>query len=317
VQKLFLFFKSVKLAVVVLIFIAVTSILATLVPQGRDLAFYYHTYSPIVASLIVNSGFDNFFRSFLFILAAILFFLNLGVCAVDRLVRELKGKRRKRFGPDMIHVGMLILVVGSLVTFIGRKEGSTFLAIGDEINLPGGYLLHLENFEFFTYEDGKPKDWISTVDVFKDGELIVDSYEIEVNRPLNVGRIDVFQSSYGEEGRVYLTDPAGRQEIVKQGGRFETDQATYVFSGIFADPDAAGQSAAYFQRSVNSVNSSIVKRTVEDSIDGWTVGDFGVFNVTGLQAVMDPGFVPALVGLILAGIGLAVTYLQKIGDKEI
>ena len=45
--------------------------------------------------------------------------------------------------------------------------------------------------------------------------------------------------------------------------------------------------------------------------------DFGVFNVTGLQAVVDPGYTPALIGLILAGLGLAITYLQKIGDKEI
>lgn len=307
-----------KLAVVLLIVITVTSILATLIPQGKELAFYYHTYPQFVASLIVNAQLDNYFRSFFFILAAILFFVNLCVCAVDRITREFTGRRKKkRFGPDMIHIGLLILIVGSMVTFIGRREGSMYMAAGDEIKLPGDYVVHLETFDFFTYDDGKPKDWISTVDVFKDDKLVIDSFAIEVNKPLRVGRVELFQSSYAEEARVKFTDPTGREFSVSQGKALETPQAAYVFSGIFSDSDAPGGSAVYFEKYVNRESAGTVKLLPEDDLDGWIVGDFGVYNVTGLQAVIDPGFVPVLIGLILAGLGLTITYLQKIGDKEI
>lgn len=316
-QKLFLFFKSIKLAVVLLIFITVTSILATLIPQGKELAFYYHTYPQFVASLVVNLQLDNYFRSFLFIFSAILFFINLGVCAVDRLVREFTGRRKKRFGPDMIHIGLLILIVGSLVTFVARQEGSMYLAAGDEIKLPNGHMVRLESFEFLTYEDGKPKDWISTVDVFKGDELVVDSFPIEVNKPLRVGRIDLFQSSYAEEARVQFTDSSGRSMSISQGKPLETADAVYAFAGIFADSSAPDGTAAYFEKYVNRENAGTVRLIPGDELDGWVVASLGVFNVTGLQAVIDPGFVPVLIGLILAGLGLTITYLQKIGDKEI
>ena len=316
-QKLFLFFKSVKLAVVLLIFITVTSVLATLIPQAKELAFYYHTYPQFLASLIVNLQLDNYFRSFLFIVAAVLFFVNLGVCAVERLVREFTGRRKKRFGPDLIHVGLLILIIGSLVTFVARREGSMYLAAGDEVKLPSGHMLRLESFEFLTYDDGKPKDWISTVDVFKDDELVIDSFPIEVNKPLRVGRIDLFQSSYAEEARVQFTDPSGRRVSVSQGKPLETPEAVYAFSGIFSDSDAPDGTAAYFEKYVNRENVGTVRVIPDDEIDGWVVGALGVFNVTGLQAVIDPGFVPVLIGLIMTALGLTITYLQKIGDKEI
>ena len=316
-QKLFLFFKSVKLAVVLLIFITVTSILATLVPQGKEIAFYYHTYPSFVASLIVNTQFDNYFRSFLFILSAVLFFINLSVCTVDRFVRELKGKRKRRYGPDMIHVGLLILIIGSLTTFLGRKEGSMYMAEGDEIKLPGGYVVHLETFDYLTYEDGKPKDWISTVDVYKNDELVVDSFPIEVNKPLNVGRIDLFQASYAEQPRVILIDNNGREVIVAEGETLESNDAVYRFAGIYADPDDGNQPAAFIEKYVNRQNTDVIKLKPESEFLDFVTKEFGVYNVTGLQAVIDPGYIPALIGLILAGLGLAITYLQKIGDKEI
>jgi cytochrome c biogenesis protein ResB len=317
VQKLFQFFKSVKLAVVLLIFITVTAVLATLVPQGRELAFYYHTYSSFLTWIIVNTQFHSFFRSFIFIFAAILFFINLSVCTIDRLTREFKGKRKKRFGPDMIHIGLLILIVGSLVTFLGRLEGFMYMAPGDEIKLPGGYVVELESFEYYTYDDGSPKDWISTVDVYKNDEQIVDSFPIEVNKPLNVGRIDVFQSSYAEESRVVLEGIDGREIKLSEGRPLETNEAAYVLSGIGADPDNGKQQAAFLEKWQNQERTGLFKVVVGDVFAGYTVRSLGVLNVTGLQAVIDPGFTPVLIGLILAGLGLAVTYLQKIGDKEI
>ena len=315
-RKLYQFFKSVKLAVVLLIFITATSVLATLVPQGRELDFYYDSYPPFLTSIILNTQFNDFFRSFLFIFAMILFFVNLSVCTVDRLVREFKGKRKKRFGPDMIHVGLLVLIVGSLVTFLGRQEGFMYMAPGDEIKLPGDYVVQLETFDFFTYDDGRPKDWISTVDVYQGDERIIDSFPIEVNKPLNVGRIDVFQTSYAEESRVVLRDRSGRTVQLGESRPLESPDAAYILVGLGNDPHGSKDTAAYIEKWQRRERTDAFTVVSGDNFAGFTVVDLGMVNVTGLQAVIDPGFLPALIGLILAGLGLAITYLQKIGDKE-
>lgn len=315
--KLYQFFKSVKLAVVLIIIITVTSVLATLVPQNKDLSFYYHTYPQWLTWIILKAQINAFFKSFVFVTTAVLFFINLSVCTVDRFVREAKGKRRKRFGPDMIHVGLLILIVGSLVTFLGRKEGFMYMADGDEILLPGGYAVELVSFEFFTYSDGRPKDWISTVNVYKSGEKIVDSFPIEVNKPLHISNIDVFQSSYANEPRAVLIDAEGKTTPLAEGKVLKTEAAHYLLTGIAADPDSAGNLAAFFEKWEDSERTDYVKLTAGGEIDGYTLKELGVYDVTGLQAVIDPGFLPALIGLILSGVGLTLTYLQKIGDKEI
>ena len=40
-------------------------------------------------------------------------------------------------------------------------------------------------------------------------------------------------------------------------------------------------------------------------------------DVTGLRAIYDPGFVPVLVGLIMAACGLMLTFIQKFAGGEI
>ncbi len=314
-RHLFLFFKSVKLALVLLAILTVTSILATLIPQGREPAFYYNTYPSFLTWIILKTQFNEFFRSFLFITTTLLFFINLSVCTADRLIREFKGKRKKRFGPDLIHVGLLVLIIGGLITFRGRLEGFTYLAPGDVKILPGGYTIELETFDYYTYEDGRPKDWISTVDVYKNNELIVDSFPIEVNKPLRVGKIDIYQTSFAEEARVVLANTDGEEVLLSDRYPLESSDAVYIVSEIGNDPADKSRSAAYIEKWQNRERTGVYMVTVGDDFVGYTVIQLGILSVSGLQAVVDPGFVPVLIGLILAGLGLAVTYLQKIGDN--
>ena len=87
--------------------------------------------------------------------------------------------------------------------------------------LPGNYLIELESFEFLTYENGRPKDWISTVDAYHEGELAIDSFPIEVNKPLKIGNIEVFQSSYREETRIALSEADGTVHTLTPGKSLE------------------------------------------------------------------------------------------------
>jgi cytochrome c biogenesis protein len=75
-NQVYSFLKSIKLAVVLILVITGMSLLSTLIPQGKDLSFYYHSYPPFITWLILTTRFNNFFRSFLFIAPSAIFFVN-------------------------------------------------------------------------------------------------------------------------------------------------------------------------------------------------------------------------------------------------
>lgn len=102
--------KSIKLAIVLIVVIGAGSILATLLPQGASSRAY--------------------FGSALFLVPVALFFLNLSACTISRLRRELGKKTRRRHGPDILHLGLLLLIIGGIITSTARKEGLVMLAAG-------------------------------------------------------------------------------------------------------------------------------------------------------------------------------------------
>ena len=125
-------FKSVRLALALILVIVVLSLLATLVPQGRPDAWYQERYSPAVSSLVSFMGLGNFFRTPLFLIPVMLFTLNLAVCAADRLVRRARARSPRRYGPDLVHIGLLVLIAAGLVTALGRQEKMWALGAGDD-----------------------------------------------------------------------------------------------------------------------------------------------------------------------------------------
>ena len=176
---LYRFFRSIRLAVVLILIIALLSIVSTLIPQGRDPAFYFHSYGAFWAQVVLTLDFDDFFHSLMFLIPVGLFFINLSVCAIDRLVNRERRKVRRRHGPDLIHIGLLLLIVAAMVSAPGRRESLVYMAKGEEIRLKGEYTVRLVETEYQEYEDGSPKDWISTVEVFRNDELLIPSYSIE------------------------------------------------------------------------------------------------------------------------------------------
>src|SRR5512135_2449778 len=126
-------FKSVKLAVALILIIAVLSLLSTLIPQGNQPLYYYESYPPLLGGLIVALGFHTFPRSLLFLVPCLLFFANLCVCSVHRFVGRLRRKARRRYGPDLVHLSLLVLIVGALSSTWGRWEALSFLGKGDPV----------------------------------------------------------------------------------------------------------------------------------------------------------------------------------------
>ena len=326
------FLKSTKLAIVLILYLAVTSGLSTFIPQGEEISLYYQNYSPGLAWLVTSTQFYRFFQSIPFILPVVVFFLNLLTCSIVRLVKRLKSKSKKRFGPDIIHFGILLLIVGALLSPSGRKEEMVFLGEGDSTTLSGGYELVLKTFEFLKYEDGRPKDWLSEVDVIKDGD-VVKSHTIEVNKPLKIGKLKVFQSSYSQDMTATLSDLDGETFEIMPGDYYTARNSIIVFRGVEIDPSAEkvdnsgccppNSGYAVFEElsgqgeDMGHTVTAVYRVGVSEVIDGFTIEKICISNQTGLQVVEDPSFLPVLISLILIGFGISLAFIQKIGDKNI
>lgn len=304
------FFRSIRLAVLLILIIAVLSIIGTLIPQGRDAVFYFHSYGAFWAQVILALDFDNFFLAPLFLIPVGLFFINLSVCTIDRLVsRERRGARR-RHGPDLIHAGLLLLIVGAMLSGAGRREHLVYMDKGEQIRLKGDYTVRLLDFEYQVYEDGRPKDWISTVEVRRNGELVIPSYSIEVNRPLRIGGVRIYQSSFTREDRALLQDERGINTPITNGQGFQVEGGLIVFRGI-------ERKSAVFERWERHTRTAIYRVGIGEQIGEYTVGELSSRDVTGLTAKKDPGFVPAVVALIIVAAGLTLTLIQKGRDRAL
>jgi len=306
---LYRFFKSVRLAIVLLLLLTVLSLLATLVPQGQQPAFYFHNYPPLLARLITGLGYSSFFQSWLFLVPCLLFFVNLAVCTVDRFAGRLKRKARRRYGPDLVHLGLLVLIVGSLFTATGRQEGTFFLGAGDSIDLPMGYRLRLLDYAYQQYADGRPRDWISTVEARRGENLLQASYPIEVNRPLRLRGLKIYQSSFKREDTALLRDQNGQLQALQAGKHFQWEGSILFFSGIDANQ-------AVFERWQGHTFAEELRRGASQPIGPYTIVELSSRDLTGLKAVKDPGFAPVLAALALVTAGLALTFIQKRKDDK-
>ncbi len=193
---------SAGLAVGLLLLLAAVAVVATVAPRG--------------SALIAASGLDRFPRSALFLVPAALLFVNAAVCAAGRFARRRRSAAPPRFGPDLVHLGVLLLIAAGILTAAARREGSLTLAEGDRALLAGEYLLTLRSCRLDSYPDGRPRDWVSTVDVSRGGAPVASGFAIEVNRPLRVGRLRVLQAGYGRQARVTAAGAAGGGREIRE-----------------------------------------------------------------------------------------------------
>jgi len=311
VNSIYKFFKSTRLAIVLILVIILFALLSTLIPQGKTADDYKGMYSAFLFGLISMSGLENYTGSILFWVPTVMFILNLGVCTVDRLVKRARNKAVRHFGPDLIHIALLILAVGALITASMREEQDFTMGPGDAVNLPGGYSMSLTSFDFLKYPDGRPKAWISTVDVKKGEALLRKAVKIEVNHPLEIGSLKIYQTSYANEAIMDLTGSDGKTSALKLGQGISMGDSELWFASTRPAPDPSKGLLA--QLEVWKGQTFVASQEVGsgDKLATFVVGAISAREVTGLRAATDPGFIPVLIALIIGAIGLTMTSIHK------
>lgn len=94
------FFASVKLALFTLLILAVTSIIGTIIEQGKPLESYYQRYGESWARLFEILNVPNMYGSWWFLSLLVLLSINITVCSLNRLPHVWKIVTQDNFGID-------------------------------------------------------------------------------------------------------------------------------------------------------------------------------------------------------------------------
>lgn len=123
-----------------------------------------------------------------------------------RFKEEKRGNKililaRKRilgiFGADAVHLGLLIILCGGIISGIAGFRHNLVFSEGEEVSIPHAeFKLRLDKFETEYYPDRSVKDWKSTLTVIENNKPLLTK-SIEVNHPLSHRGLVFYQSSYG------------------------------------------------------------------------------------------------------------------------
>jgi len=101
------------------------------------------------------------------------------------------------FGADVVHLGILIILAGGIISGLGRFKKNLTFSEGEVLDVPkANFNLRLDKFETEYYPGGNVKDWKSTLTIFEKEKPVLTRV-IEVNHPLSYKGFVFYQSSYG------------------------------------------------------------------------------------------------------------------------
>jgi len=395
------FFKSVKLAIVLFLLIAVAFIIGTLIPQLRSEAEYAARYGQL-SGMLIKLQFTKLYQSFWFLTLLILFTLNTITCTLTRLGQKLKkflkpkiiqderslktlklnarfsrkgqiektishlqrifsshrfrireekekdrvyilGRKRTlgHFGSDFVHLGLLVILLGGIISGILGFRGNINISEGQTVAIPNAdFALKLEQFETLYYENGRIKDWKSTLVVIEDG-VPQTKKVIEVNHPLSFKGYVFYQSRYGwdwENSYFDITvkknsDPA-YQEIMtlKAGEDVLIGDSVYVTVLRFVPDFILDERRQVASRSRDPNNPAVLidaKKGDELVFSGWIFANFPDFTsmhsegesdfsfhfdrfhaaqYSGIQMTKDPGVNFVWIGCAFLMLGLIFAF---------
>jgi len=103
------------------------------------------------------------------------------------------------FGSDVVHVGLLIILAGGIISGLTGVRGSLTLSENQTLPVPqAGFSVRLDKFITDLYPDGNVKDWKSELTIIEADKPVLQK-SVEVNHPLSYKGFVFYQSGYGSD----------------------------------------------------------------------------------------------------------------------
>ena len=259
-----------------------------------------------------------------------------------------RKRRLGRFGSDVVHLGLLVILAGGLTSALAGKRSQIALREGESAAVPGAaFSVRLDRFETELYPQGGVKDWKSTVTVVENGAPVLTRV-VEVNHPLTYRGFAIYQSGYGRDWQRPTLELEVRKRAdasflrtvtlrVGEKAPFEDADLSHVSVRQFVPDFIIGEGNRVQSRSSEPNNpAALVEAWKGDERvqAGWVFAkypDFGAGHAEGrspyvfvlkrhqaasysvLEAAMDPGagLIWAGSALVVAGLFLAFYWLPR------
>ena len=221
--------SSMKTALFLLLLLGAASAVGTLIPQGELPGFYVERYGVAGARIIQALALDHLFSARWYICIGLLLTTSILICSSRRIKRRVS---KRNVVSVIAHCGVVAVFVGALISLnLGQSEYLQ-IGIGDTADLAelgmGEQKITAQDFVIDYYPGGEPKQYTTYVVITggaDDGEV---EKKISVNHPVKIGRLKLYQQSYGWLVRGEVTE--GDRVLT----RFET-----IDGGEVAIPGAA------------------------------------------------------------------------------
>lgn len=324
------FFTSVKTTVFLLLILAVLMVLGTLIPQGMPEFEYLKRYPSILAKAILLLGIYDIYRCWWFVGALFLLAVNISVCFVYRIWKVSLKKGSRPLGLYMVHLGLMGIVLGGLLTalfgfrgYIELEEGSgtDVLRAGKaKFRLP--FEVYCERFEVEFWPNGTPKDFISYLTLKSGQKTLLERAKVRVNHPLTFEGFTFYQSSYGKSQKVKFQIHHKGETLdvsLSKGEIFSLGEGLSLgVMKLVGNPDEVPQGAYVVLFGKGPPKGLWVIREGQMEVEGMKLyfkgGELRYW--TGLQVSRDPGAKVVFAGGVLTLIGLLSLYLfPKSKDK--
>lgn len=303
----------------------------------------------IVSAVGASIWSDTFFKSPVFRILLLLFFVNMVLCTFNSIKRFIRlnkslwrNKRQMLRGICliMLHSGIVLIIIGAgLNSWFGHSVQLSILkndtvAISKIIPINTPFNLKLEDFRITYNSDGSPAQYYSVLQVSSPDR---DPYSktISVNHPLAYGGAKFYQSSFGYLLEVKAEDGADVKKIKAQDGDFITFSNTTHTVKIFKYIPNFDPALGMESKSMQPDNPRVVYSVYEDH-DLLGIGTaplnervqidenvFVTFEQTQPYSVLtvktDPGLPLTAVGGIFLMLGVSIVLLmpkRKAADKE-
>jgi cytochrome c biogenesis protein ResB len=342
-KRIWRFFCSVKLALILLALIALTSIIGTLIPQGLQPSGYIQKYGRNLYTLFDNLGFFDIYHCWWFVCLLSLFGLNLLICSLDRLRFS-----RRTAGFTITHFSLILILLGALISalfsqkgFIGLYEGQTkdaFLIRDKPYKLD--FKLSLERFSLERYESK-----VHRITVYIKDKRKKRTYPVSLGDEYRIGGTDysfvviryipdffIDQNGAFRSRSELPNNPALLVKIDHPQGTEER----WVFARFASHSFAKDENIRFIYSWENRIKdyksqvkiiekgkpvlTKIIRVNHPLKYKGYTLYqstyDSDRLNWTGLQVVKDPGVGWVFVGFVFLNIGLVVTYSVKLKSKR-
>ncbi len=252
------------------------------------------------------------------------------------------------FGSDVVHLGLLIILMGGILSgLLGFRENLTFFE-GQTLPIPRAeFSVRLDKFVTEYYPDGRVKDWKSHLTVLEEGHPRAKK-AVEVNHPLKHRGYLFYQSGYGWDWQDPVldiqikknSDPTFEERFsLRLGEKRRLEKENLEVSALRFLPDfVLDERRQPATRSLEPNNPAVfleARRGSEAIFSGWVFSkfpDFGRMHGTGstdfsfefkdvearsysvIQMARDPGVPLIWVGCTVLMLGLFLAFYWPVRE---